>query len=434
MKRDDSVILRKKKTAALGVAAIAGAAALAVPAGAAISVPSFTQTPSTTQAGASPDLVSDITLAPTATDDVKEVTLSLAPGLLANPTVAPACTEADLEADACQATSQIGTGTVTATVPGLLGSTTVDSPAKLYNVVPRAGEAGRVGMVTAAAGGLARFATSGPVALRTTPDVGADIAFKDLPRKLGSTEMQVTRLQLTVKGTVNGKPFTRNPTSCAPATTKLRVVSYEATESPVTAESTFTPTGCATLPFAPKLTASATVSGWDGATELTTTISQAGGEAAAKRARLTLPSGLTPRSATMQRACASSDPAACPASANVGTANAKSPLLAQPLAGRVVLLSSPNGQPRTAVVFPAPFPIILIGTSTTSGNRLVTTYDNQPDVPLSDVTVKLDGGPSSLLVNGWSMCFGAPAVQGDFLAHSARTAPAPAPVAVTGCR
>ncbi len=428
------ILPKSKKTAALGVAALAGAVALAVPAGAAVSVPSFAQTPSTTQAGANPDLVSDIRLAPTATDDVKDVTLSLAPGLLANPTVATACTEADLQADACAAAAQIGTGTVTATVPGLLGSTIVDAPAKLYNVVPRNGEAGRVGMVTAAAGGLAPFATSGPVAVRTSPDVGADIAFTDLPRKLGSTEIQVTRIQLTVKGAVNGKPFTRNPTACAPATTKLRVVSYEAPDRPVTAQSTFTPTGCETLPFAPKLTASASVSGWDGATELTTTISQAGGEAAAKRARLTLPSGLTARSATMQRACAESDPAACPASSNVGTATATTPLLAKPLGGRVVLLSSPNGQPRTAVVFPAPFPITLIGTSEVSGNRLVTTYDNQPDAPLSDVTVKLDGGPNSLLRNGWTLCFGAPAAQGDFVAHSARTAAATAPVAVTGCR
>lgn len=423
------------KTATAGViAALAGIAAVAVPAGAALSVPSFSQTPSTIQAGANPDLASDIALSLTPGDDVRTVTISLAPGLLANPSVAPACSEADLAADACPATSQIGSGTVTATVPGLLGPTSADAAAKLYNVVPRDGEAGRIGMVTAAVAGLlGRSATSGPVALRTTPDVGADITFADLPRTIGGTDHQVTRIRLTVDGTVNGKAFTRNPTSCAPATTRLRVTSYEAPDSPATAESTFTPTGCDTLPFAPRLGAAATISGWDGAVELTTTILQADGEAAARRARLTLPGGLAPRWSTLNKACSLADPAACPASATIGSARATTPLLAQPLAGRVVLLSSANGLPRTAVVFPAPFPITLIGTTEFDGSSFVNAFDGQPDAPLSSVTVKLDGGPGSLLKNGWVLCHGAPAMSGEFLAHSGRTATASAPVNVAGC-
>jgi hypothetical protein len=311
---------------------------------------------------------------------------------------------------------------------------TVDAPAKLYNVVPRDGEAGRVGMVTAAAGGLARFATSGVVRNATGPDVGADIAFKDLPRKIGSTEMQVTRIQITVNGTVNGKAFTRNPTSCAPASTKLRAVSYEAPATPVTAESTFTPTGCDALAFAPGLGAAAMVSGFDGAVELTTTITQAPGEAASKRAQMTLPSGLAPRSATMQRACPAADPAACPATSNVGSATAATPLLAQPITGRVVLLSSPDGAPRIAVVFPAPFALTLIGTSTSTSQGLTTTFDALPDAPLAEVRVRLDGGPNSLLRNGYSMCFGSPTVKGTLVAHSGRTASATAPVTLTGCR
>jgi hypothetical protein len=419
------------KPTALGLAAVAGAVAVAAPAGATISVPSFSQTPSTTQAGASPDLVSDVRLAPTPGDDVRTVTLSLAPGLLANPTVAPACSEADLKADACAATAQIGSGTVTANVPSL--GIAVDAAAKLYNVVPRAGEAGRVGMV-ASSGVVGKTVSSGPVALRTTPDVGADVTFTDLPRAIGSTDVQVTRIQLTVKGTVNGKAFTRNPTSCAPATTRMRVVSYEAPDSPVTAESTFAPTGCDALAFAPGLAAAATVSGFDGAVELTTTITQAPGEAANKRAQMALPSGLSPRSATMQRACAAADPATCPASSDVGSATATAPLLAQPITGRVVLLSSPSGAPRIAVVFPAPFALTLIGTSTSTSQGLTTTFDSLPDAPLAEVRVRLDGGPNSLLRNGWSLCFGSPTVNGTFTAHSGRTAAATAPVALTGCR
>ena len=183
-------------------------------------------------------------------------------------------------------------------------------------------------MVTAAVGGLlGKSATSGPVAMRTTPDVGADITFGDLPRTIGGSDVQVKRIRLTVNGTVNGKAFTRNPTSCAPATTRISVTSYEAPDNPATAESTFTPTGCETLPFAPKLIAAAAVSGFEGAVELTTTITQGEGEAGAKRARLTLPGGLVPRLATLNKACSLADPAACPATATVGTATATTPLL-----------------------------------------------------------------------------------------------------------
>jgi hypothetical protein len=418
----------------LGVVAMTSASALAVNARAAVPVSSFSQTPSTTQAAAAPDLASDITLAPTGGDDVKDVVLSLAPGLLANPTVAPACAEADLQADACAATAQIGTGTITATVPGLLGATSVDAQAKLYNVVPRSGEAGRVGLVTAAVGGrLGKMVTSGPVALRTTPDVGADISFSNLPRTIGSTDVQVTRMRLTVNGTVNGKPFTRNPTACTTATTNLRVTSYEAPTTPVTAASSFVPTGCATLAFAPALGASAVISGWDGATALTTSITQAAGEAAGKRMQLTLPAGLLPRLSTLGRACPAADPATCPASADVGSATVRTPLLAQALTGRVILLSSANGLPRTAVVLPAPFPLTLIGTSELTANGIVNTFDNQPDAPLSDVTVTLAGGPNSLFKGGWALCVGSPVVKGDFTAHSGATATVTAPVTVSGC-
>ena len=96
-------------------------------------------------------------------------------------------------------------------------------------------------------------------------------------------------------------------------------------------------------------------------------------------------------------------------------------------------MSSPNGLPRTAVVFPAPFPITLIGTSEFNGSAFVNTFDNQPDAPLSSVTVKLNGGSGSLLKNGWWLCAGNPTINGEFPAHSGRTATASAPVKVTGC-
>jgi hypothetical protein len=167
---------------------------------------------------------------------------------------------------------------------------------------------------------------------------------------------------------------------------------------------------------------------------MTSTITQASGEAAARTSQLTLPAGLLTRSDASSRACTATDPSTCPASATVGSAQVTTPLSASPLNGRVVLVSTgASGTPGTAIVFPAPFPIVLKGTSSTSSQGFTTTFTGMPDVPLSQVTVSLAGGSDSLLVNGYSLCFGTPKLNGSFTAQSGANAGASAPVAVSGC-
>ena len=208
---------------------IAGAACLllawaaidAAQANAAITVPSFTLTPSTTQAGANPDLNLNATFAPTSGDDPQSVTMALAPGLLANPTVPVACSASELQSNSCPSGSQIGTGTVSATAAGLPTS----APATLYLMQPQAGEVGRIGMVVSML--LGTTTSQASITLRPSPNVGANVTFTNLPNTVGGTPITVTGIKLTLNGTVNGGSFTRNPTSCQPATTGLSVTSYQ---------------------------------------------------------------------------------------------------------------------------------------------------------------------------------------------------------------
>jgi hypothetical protein len=412
----------------VGVVALVAFAAIGVaPATASVTVPSFSLTPSNTQAGANPDINVSAKLAPTSGDDPKSVTLSLAAGLLANPTVPTTCSESQLQGNSCPSTSQVGTGTVTGTTS--LGSS-ISAPAKVYLVQPQSGEAGRVGMVATTT--LGTVVTEGPITVRTQPDVGADVTFDNLPQKVGGVAVTVTGLQLTMNGTANGKSFTRNPTSCGPATTALKVVSYN-DPSTVTAQSSFTPTGCASLAYAPKLSASAAVSSWEGATALSTTLTQADGEAATKQAQMSLPFGLKPRADVYSRACGASDPSTCPASATVGSATVNTPLSATPLTGRVVLVSASGGNLGLDILFPAPFPITLTGTTALTGQGFTETFTNMPDVPLSNVVVNLDGGSDSLLVNGYVLCGSSPMMKGSFTAHSGALSTASAPVPASGC-
>jgi hypothetical protein len=410
--------------AALALALVFGAA----PASATVTVASFAVTPSSTQAGANPSLTQDIRFTSSPGDTVRNLTLALPPGLLANPTVGPACASADLQAGTCPAASRVddGTSTVSVTTFGI----PVDAPAQLYLVAPLQGELARIGLVVAFGG--VRVVSEGSVSARTSTDSGLDIRFADLPSTLpGSSEpLQIDRVNLTLPGTVNGARFTRNPTACAAATTRLAGASHGG--SAFAAESAFTPTGCELLPFAPGLTAAATLAPPSDGAAVTTTITQADGEAAVKSTKLTLPRGLTPRLTAVTRACSLPDAAACPESATVGSAVISTPLQGTPLDGRVVLVSG-TPLPGLAIVLPPPFPLRLAGTTALGATGLTATFAGIPDVPIASLRVSFAGGSNSLLVGSTMLCAGSHELRGEFGAHSGKAAAASARLAVSGC-
>ena len=70
--------------------------------------------PGSKNAGAHSQFDLDITF--TGGEDVRDLTVHLPPGLVGDPTSAPVCTEAQLNADTCPPQSQIGTTITTATV------------------------------------------------------------------------------------------------------------------------------------------------------------------------------------------------------------------------------------------------------------------------------------------------------------------------------
>jgi hypothetical protein len=411
MIRDRFITGARTLAALTAVAAVAPAAAHA-----SVAVTKFSLTPSVTQAGASPNITVSTSLATSSGDDPKTVTMNLAAGLLANPVVPATCTQSQLSSNSCPAASQIGSGTVTATILGL----SQNNNASLYLVAPNQGEAGRIGMVASTA--LGNVVAQGPITIRSTPDVGANVTFDNLPKSVGGVSVTVTGMSLTLNGTVNSQAFTRNPTSCAAATTTVTVVPYSNTATSTSASSSFTPSGCSLLAFAPKLSGSAKVNSWTGNTALTTTITQASGQAATKSAALILPKGLSANSSELVNACTTTPVSNCPASSNVGTASVSSPLMAQPLTGRVVLTSS-GSMPSVAIVFPAPYALTLVGTSSQNSNgQFVTTFSNMPDLPLSTTTVSLNGGSNALLTGGLGLCFGSQTLSGQFAGQNGASA------------
>ena len=226
---------------ALGASLVAVLAAAV--ASATITVPSFAVTPATTQAGATSALTLDTKYSSNDGDSVRNATTALPAGLVLNATVVPTlCTDQELNANACPSDTLAGSSVTS----GTLGGSQISSPGKVYLVAPHSGEAFRLGIVSTTPAGnvTAEAAVTGNI------PSGFNIVFTDIPNSQFGLSIQITESQLSLNGTVDGQPFVTNPTKCTPAASKLTAASWN-DPTPVTANSSFTPTGCATTPSHP---------------------------------------------------------------------------------------------------------------------------------------------------------------------------------------
>ena len=151
------------------------------------------------------------------------------------------------------------------------------------------------------------------------------------------------------------------------------------------------------------------------------TVSQPAGQANLKKVAVSLPLSLAldpdnakgcvssptgPRSTRRARRAASS-----------ARAVARTPILDQPLTGPVYFVKNVRKDPKTGreirtlpkLVIPLTgqngLRLNLVGTSDVVDDRLVTTFDNIPDAPVSDFTLDINGGKGGILVvSGTDIC------------------------------
>jgi hypothetical protein len=264
--------------------------------------------------------------------------------------------------------------------------------------------------------------------VRVRPDAGLDVE-SPLPRILGGIPLGVRSLELTL----DRPGFMSNATSCAAQVFAATLTSQDGRAVAGTAP--YQPTGCAALPFAPKVTARATLKP-AGGPELTTLITQAPGEAGAKSVKVSLPSQLVPSLSALSRACPQDvlDRGACPATATIGSASAVTSLLPVPLSGPVRLVVPKTGLPQLVADLNGPISIRLIGT-VGLGAATTTTFDGIPDVPLGSFELRIAGGKDSLLAIKGDPCAVKPPVLGAaFVSHAGGTLSRTTNVAVAGCQ
>ena len=343
-------------------------------------------------------------------------------GLVGNPNGPGKCNVSQLNADTCPAASKIGTVSSSARQDALPLLPPVMSTGDVYNVTPTGNEPARVGMVIRPLGGvLGKISMSGPAAVRVPGDFGLNVTFENIPRTLPvlggglPVGIQIQSLSLTLNGVAPGgtKAFLTNPTSCAPATTTASATSYAAS-TPSTRTSTYTPTGCAGVPFHPtpvfgpsQVTASQQELVWAGVTQPSTEFPRS--EATIRNSDVILPvgTGINPARLATVTPCTdaqlnvnSAAPATCPASSQVGVAAIISPLVGTKVGQVFFAAGTPTAPLRQFITIPVTATQTAKFVSTQSilaGGLIKATLSNLPQTPVTTFVLFFTGSPSLLL-------------------------------------
>jgi hypothetical protein len=458
------------------VCGCAASAAVAVGAGLEIAPGGFTISTSSVQAGAHADLTTSLVFAHNEAGavgaNIRNVEVVLPIGFAGYPTAVKTCSPVQLQLEECPAGSQVGTIEFTLRVaPGFL-STRVQP---VYNMIPAPGDTAVFGVVV-----------QHTVSFDAVVSVGSDYRVRARVANVVALA-ELTQQSLTLWGIPgdpshdaqrgnfyhceraneeplecsgggvslpeNPAPFLVNPTECSgkPLTADLSVESWESSEQSRATASVGPLTGCESLKFAPQIAVTpeqvqaSSPSGY----QIVLKVPQSEGAESLATADLRdtvlrMPAGvvLSPSAANGLVACSeaqvglgSEQPVECPAASKVGTVGLVTPALSGELKGALYL-----GGPASGSITSPPFTVYL----TLAGHgvlikirgsvlpdpvtgQLTTVFDENPELPFSELRVLLTGGSRATVANPgacgaysaqsdltpWSSPFGADATPGS---------------------
>jgi hypothetical protein len=412
-------------------AVIAAVLSLAPAAGAAITSSLSLDQSAGRTAGASSNLGMDLTFTHTGTDSPHNLTINLPPGLLADASInGGSCLKTtNTSGTACE----VGSGTVTA-VPNLvvLGlPASIPVPVTFYLVPPpKAGDLAGLTVIGNVLGLNEQLGSTGDIRVRPTGDphgVGVTIGLA-LPNQLTLSGLTVPLVTISVTQIQSTFDRLRYPATCpsAPAQVTASVDSYaDSTVHPMSAP--LSVTGCSALPYSPAFKVTAARDSADRQVRLASTITQSANEAPSRSVSLAFPTAtLAPNLASIKALCLNLGSGTCQ---QVGAASATSPLYPATLTGKAYLTGSASGLSLT-LVFPSPFPLTLTGTVDLLRNAA--TFAGLPDIPLTNLTVTLNGGSEGLFLSTCAAPSGtATASMTD--QNGDKSATVPATFAVSGC-
>lgn len=379
---------------------------------------------------------------------VKDVDSLLPPGVIGNAAAFPACSRADLSRNSglgdCPVDSQVGVITLMNSV-GLIGPLTPYT-AGVYNIAPGRGDAADLGFIVNAVPVHIRIGVDPAdhyrVRARVTDTsqaiaVGASkLTLWGIPGDSSHTPLRGPSLRCEgdisdpsicspAGGYSSGsgaKPFLSNPTSCGPQLETENAVNSWADPSFWAEATSLAPatTGCERLVFEPRIAGQPSTTKADAPAGLSfdlkvPQVETATGLAtpALRKAVVTLPQGVrfSPSAADGLGGCTDSEvgigtyePISCPDSSRLGEVRVTTPLLSEELSGGVFLGEPLPGNPyRVFLVANAPergVSIRLEGRIDLDPvtGQVTTTFDDNPELPFSDLSLTLKSGARAPLV------------------------------------
>jgi hypothetical protein len=379
--------------ALIGVLGLAALAPTAVASAASVT-PSLTLSEPATQAGSTHSLGTDVALGySNSGDSVKDMTLTLPPGLLANAAIdGGQCLKTTNLASACQ----VGSGAVDATTTALVLPVTVTVPISFYLVPPpKAGDLAGL-QIVADDPPLVTGPLGGPAdVIVNPPDAHVTITFTNIPNT-AQVLVGVT-VPISVQEIQASFSAMRLPTKCSGLPQLgLSVTTYDGANA--TASQPLTVTGCSNLALSPTFRVTAVKDATDNGVQVTTDLEQpqpasAPFQAAARTVVLTLPPTVLGPNVLGALNVICARPAPYSGCTAIGSASSTSPLYPTALTGKAYLVGSLSA-PSIAIVFPPPFPVSLTGSVNIATGA--TTFTGVPDLPLSDLEVVLAGGPNAV--------------------------------------
>jgi hypothetical protein len=414
--------------------------------------PSFAAAPQSNQAGAYSPLKVTLTR-PDGQQELKAASVALAPGFIAKLAGIPYCPDSALAAAAgrsgaaesagssCPAKSEVGTVTVGAGT----AATPLSITGKVFLSGPYHGAPLSLAIVTPATAGPFDLGTVVVrAALSVNPETAAVTAVSDpIPDVFGGAQLSIRSVALDLsKG-----EFTLNPTICEKGANTATLnggggnPAAPGSWSTFTASVPFQTSNCDALKFRPKLTTR--FLGGRGVTrraahpKLRATLTARPGDANIARTTLTFPRSELIDQAHIKTICTRVQLAAnqCPKKSVYGHASATSPLLADPLAGPVYLVSSDHTLPDLLADLKGQVEIQLHGViKSVKGGRIRTTFSPVPDVPVSKFTLTMQGGKKGLIQNSRNLCIHKYFSKLNFLAQNGKhLLKKKLPLGVAGC-
>ena len=343
----------------------------------------------------------------------QSLSVTLPQGLLAKLGGVPLCPDADAATGACPAGSQIGSIAAATGVGGapLWIPQPGKEPTAVYLAGPYKGAPySIVAKVPAQAGPFDLGTVVNRAGIYVDPETAvATIKTDPLPQILEGVPV----LYRTIHVSIDRPNFTLNPTSCKPKEISAAVTASNGALA--TPTDGFQATNCSRLAYTPKLKLR-----FKGSTKRTgnpavkAVLTQKPNQANTAAASVILPPSSFIDNAHINNPCTrvQFNANACPPSSILGSAEAITPLLDQPLKGPVYFRSNGGARdvPDIVADLHGPIHVVLVGwidsvqKKGTEISRVRTRFANVPDAPVTKFTMNLFGGKRGLIENSANLC------------------------------